>query len=786
MEGDKDSEHGHGPGPPPDPGGSPNKLDASQGHDVKAGVAPPTTASKLEPQQHQNQQQDTKSPKSTRNTPRNKGGAVSRRQSRLEAELSAKGDDNTILNPVDAIRSVNAQHTSMLYSKPHRLVPMKGFNLFKKQNPEKVSAFQQDDRESLSLDKAASEDHITATRQFLQLLRQQKHHALTVDTHSSSLQNQNRKASSLQSQPSKLLSPDDTTQAGAAFLADQMENSSTPHSSTRTSTAANLGSIASSLDGDVASPRDSDGNQGGHRRSRAPMACVECHRAKTACSEQRPCSRCVRLGKAELCQTRQHRRFGRPYRLKSNPVKVEADGSNKDVTSSSSTSSRYSNIPNPPPVQIVKGSTLNDGEESRAIIFDLSTTSSLDGQKFVKLGDKLFQLNGSTLVPIDESLEKVLQSNVERVGVTVPQEEEGSSHTKGNSSNHQRSNSNSGRGRSRGDDGRDRSRDRGRDRDSAKNQRNWGKGSEKKKRDETRSRGSHRDTQSLRSSRSSSRSMSTNSNRVSRSSSGDSQNTSSRATKHPYVKVNHPYKTRRSSFVTGNERNAMNDDDNSSIESGSGDSGSGGALERHRERGGGVFFAYKTSSELCNNPGSDGSAEESSEVASRASGGSPDDSNAEIDSSNSGNNNSNSDSDNSSPATNGSDVSDNNSSGNSDINSNSNSNSDGGNSGSGDNSGHSVASANSSTTTASSGKDSHNNHPKSKLQGHHRSSSRHKQREERERGRSNHNHKQHKQGGKRKASDRGGNGNRGKGPRQEDSAINALMNLGNLGKRFKS
>ena len=62
------------------------------------------------------------------------------------------------------------------------------------------------------------------------------------------------------------------------------------------------------------------------------MSCTECHAAKVKCDKVFPCSRCVRLGKADTC---------RPH--------VSRQGQRKKQTSSSSSSSSLISSPPPPP-----------------------------------------------------------------------------------------------------------------------------------------------------------------------------------------------------------------------------------------------------------------------------------------------------------------------------------------------------------------------------------------------------------------------------------------------------
>ncbi|KAI8321651.1 hypothetical protein GQ54DRAFT_304599 [Martensiomyces pterosporus] len=59
-----------------------------------------------------------------------------------------------------------------------------------------------------------------------------------------------------------------------------------------------------------------------------PSACTNCKKAHLACDLQRPCRRCVNVGKCDTCKDVQHKKRGRP---RSKDKKVSASGSEKSL-----------------------------------------------------------------------------------------------------------------------------------------------------------------------------------------------------------------------------------------------------------------------------------------------------------------------------------------------------------------------------------------------------------------------------------------------------------------------
>jgi len=58
-----------------------------------------------------------------------------------------------------------------------------------------------------------------------------------------------------------------------------------------------------------------------NKRKRVKVACVRCYSSKVMCDQSRPCKRCVRLGFADQCVDRVHRKMGRPRKNSAPPAK---------------------------------------------------------------------------------------------------------------------------------------------------------------------------------------------------------------------------------------------------------------------------------------------------------------------------------------------------------------------------------------------------------------------------------------------------------------------------------
>lgn len=101
--------------------------------------------------------------------------------------------------------------------------------------------------------------------------------------------------------------------AGARYAAPKLVTAAKQHAHSH-----DHGSACASEDED-----ESEEESGSTGRRRTRVACFGCHKAKSACGAQRPCLRCVRLGRADKCEDRPRRKRRRRTQLVSASGKTD-------------------------------------------------------------------------------------------------------------------------------------------------------------------------------------------------------------------------------------------------------------------------------------------------------------------------------------------------------------------------------------------------------------------------------------------------------------------------------
>ena len=166
------------------------------------------------------------------------------------------------------------------------------------------SMLQQGKRKSISSSSSTSaplpteEQHLSENGKTAKLKKQKKLDRTKDPLSSSSL------SSPSSSSP---ISPHDQTQLYQNPSSSPTERKTSTSSSSTTVSKTYSSSILSSME---SSQQHADDKKG--QLKRTPVACLACHKAKTSCSADRPCKRCIRIGKPHECCDRPHMKKGRP------------------------------------------------------------------------------------------------------------------------------------------------------------------------------------------------------------------------------------------------------------------------------------------------------------------------------------------------------------------------------------------------------------------------------------------------------------------------------------------